>query len=140
MLTAKKNNYRRTLDSVIRFSSAIGENTTINGRFTGGENIMVRGTVKGDSDVQGTIVIMETGCWLGHLVADVVVIAGRVEGDIEARDKIEIVSGGHITGDIRSPIVAMESGAIHEGSIHMSEKAEVSKFEEKRFEAIPIVT
>ena len=49
MLTAKKNNYRRTLDRVMKFSSAIGENTTINGQFTGGENIMVRGTVKGDS-------------------------------------------------------------------------------------------
>ena len=140
MLTLKKHNYRRTLDSVMRFSSAIGENTTISGEFTGGENIMVRGTVKGDSDVNGIIVIMDGGCWIGRLVADVVVIAGRVEGDIEAREKIEIVSGGHIVGDIRSPIVAMETGAIHEGSIHMQEKSQVSQFEEKRLDVIPLTT
>lgn len=140
MLTAKKNNYRRTLDGVMQFSSAIGENTTINGQFTGGENIMVRGTVRGNSDIKGMIVIMDSGCWTGHLVADVVVVAGRVEGNIEAREKIEIVSGGHIVGDIRSPIIAMEIGAIHEGSMHMCEKVQVSLFEEKRYEGLALTT
>ena len=140
MLTAKKNNYRRTLDSVMRFSCAIGENTTINGQFTGGENIMVRGTVRGDSDVNGTIVIMDTGCWAGHLAADVVVIAGRVEGDVVAREKIEIVSGGHVIGDINSPIVAMESGSIHEGRIYMREKSQVCQFEEKRQDVLALTT
>ena len=140
MLTAKKNNYRRTLDSVIRFSCSIGENTTIKGQFTGGENIMVRGTVRGDSDVSGTIVIMDTGCWEGHLAADIVVIAGKVEGDVVAREKIEIVDGGHVLGDISSPIVAMESGSIHEGSIHMREKSQVCEFEEKRMDAMQVAT
>ena len=140
MLTAKKQNYRRTLDSVMHFSSAIGENTVINGRFSGGENIMVRGTVRGDSDVNGLIVITESGCWQGHLVADVVVVAGRVEGDIEAREKLEIVSGGHIVGDIHAPVIAMETGAIHEGSIHMREKVQLSQFDEKRLESIPLAT
>ena len=140
MLTAKKQNYRRTLDSVLHFSSAIGENTIISGQFSGGENIMVRGTVRGNSDVNGLIVITESGCWQGHLVADVVVVAGRVEGDIEAREKLEIVSGGHIVGDIHSPVIAMETGAIHEGSIQMQEKIQLSEFDEKRRDVIPMVT
>ena len=136
MLLAKKPNYRRTLDRVMQFSSAIGEHTTISGQFRGAENIMVRGTVKGDSDVQGVIVITGSGCWQGHLVADVIVVAGRVEGDVEAREKLEIVSGGHIVGDIKAPVIAIETGAIHEGSVHMQEKAQVCQFEEKRDDAL----
>lgn len=140
MLTAKKNYYRRALDSVLQFSSAIGEHTTICGQFTGGENIMVRGTVKGDSDVKGLIVVMERGCWIGHLVADVVVIAGRVEGNIEAREKIEIAASGHVLGDIRAPIIAMETGAVHEGRLQMPETSRLSQYQEKRFTAQPLPT
>ena len=140
MLTAKKNNYRRTLDSVMRFTSAIGENTTINGQFSGGENIMVRGTVKGDSDIKGMIVIMASGCWIGHLVADVIVVGGRVEGNIEAREKLEIVAGGHIVGDVCSPVISMETGAIHEGRLHMQATTQLQTFEEKRLDSMLLPT
>ncbi len=140
MLMAKKNNYQRTLDSVMRFASAIGENTTINGQFSGGENIVVRGTVKGDSDIKGIIVIMESGCWIGHLVADTIVIAGRVEGNIEARQKLEIVAGGHIVGDVCSPVISMETGAIHEGSLHMQGTIPLQPLAEECLDSILLST
>lgn len=140
MLTTNKKTHRRTLDSMMRFTSAIGENTTINGQFSGGENIVVRGTVKGSSDITGLIVIMEGGYWEGTLVADVVVVAGRVAGDIEAREKVELAPGGHVIGDIRSPAIAMETGAIHEGRLHMRPVAAVVPVEEKPLNTMALST
>jgi cytoskeletal protein CcmA (bactofilin family) len=120
----------RTLDSIIRFTSSIGEGSTFTGSFSGGENIVVRGKVQGESDVQGAVVIAESGHWIGHLRADIVVVAGKVEGDIAARDKIEVLRGAHIVGNLESPVVAMETGAIHEGRLSMHSK--LKTFEEKR--------
>lgn len=121
---------RRTLDSIIRYTSSIGENTAFNGTFTGGENIVVRGKVTGKSDVQGAVVITETGRWIGELSADVVVVHGFVQGDITAREKIEMSSGARVEGNLRCPVIAMETGAVHEG--HISMHSNVSSFVEKR--------
>ena len=120
----------RTLDSIIRFTSSIGEGSTFTGTFSGGENIVVRGKVHGESDVQGAVVIADSGHWIGQLKADIVVVAGRVEGDISARDKIEVLKGAHIIGNLDCPNIAMETGAIHDG--HLSMHGKLSRFEEKR--------
>lgn len=122
----------RSLDSVIRFTSSIGEGSTFTGSFSGGENIVVRGKVQGESDVQGAVVIANSGHWIGLLKADIVVVAGQVEGDILAREKLEVLNGAHIKGNIAAPVIAMEAGAIHDG--HMSMLSKLSSFEEKREE------
>ncbi len=122
---------RRTLDNIIRFSTSIGENTEFTGNFSGGENIIVRGHVKGESDACGVVVIAKTGCWNGKLVADNVIVAGTVNGDIVAHEKIEVLSTSKIIGNLSCPIIAIETGAIHEGHMDMN-TTKVKHFEEKR--------
>lgn len=122
----------RKRDSVIRFTSSVGEGSVFTGSFSGGENIVVRGEVRGESDVQGAVVIDESGLWSGSLTADIVVVAGKVHGDIKARDKIEILKGAHIQGNMESPVITMETGAIHEG--HLSMHGKLKSFEEKHLQ------
>lgn len=121
---------RRTLDN-IRFSSTIGENTKFTGKFSGGDNILVRGHVTGDSDTCKIVVIAATGSWDGKLEADVVIVQGTVNGDIVAHEKIEILSGARITGKLSSPVIAMETGAIHDGHVDMNTTS-IKHFEERR--------
>ena len=123
---------RRTLDKITRFSSCIGENTEFTGKFSGGENIVVRGHVKGESDACRVVLITETGCWDGKLVADIVIVEGTVNGDIVAREKIELLSGSKIIGNLSGPVIAIETGAIHDGHIDMNTTTEVKHFQEKR--------
>ena len=123
---------RRTLDNMIRFSTTIGENTEFTGSFSGRGNIVVRGHVKGESDACGIVVIAKTGCWDGKLVADNVIVSGTVNGDIVAREKIEVLSGSKIMGNLSCPVIAIETGAVHEGHIEMNTKTSVKRFKEKR--------
>jgi len=123
--------FRRTLDNIIRFTSSIGENIEFNGSFSGEGNIVVRGHVKGESDVSSTVVIAETGHWDGKLTADIVIVAGIVNGDIVAREKIEVQANAKITGNLSCPVIAIETGAVHEGHIDMN-TTKVKRFEEKR--------
>lgn len=124
--------FRRTLDNIIRFTSSIGENIEFSGSFSGEGNLVVRGHVKGDSDVNSTVVIAETGSWDGKLTADTVIVAGIVNGDIVAREKIEVLENAKIIGNLSSPVIAIETGAIHEGHIDMSTTTKVKRFQEKR--------
>ena len=128
----RKARYRRTLDNVIRFTSSVGEGTTFTGSFSGGENIVVRGEVQGKSDVEGVVVISETGKWIGELTADVVIVAGYLEGDISAREKIEVQTTANINGNLFSPVIAIESGAVHIGRIDMKNLKQIKHFKEKR--------
>ncbi|MCK5721405.1 MAG: polymer-forming cytoskeletal protein [Gammaproteobacteria bacterium] len=123
---------RRTLDKITRFSSCIGENTEFTGKFSGGENIVVRGHVTGESDACKVVLITETGCWDGKLVADIVIVEGTVNGDIVAGEKIELLSGSKITGNLSCPVIAIETGAVHDGHIDMNTTTRVERFEEKR--------
>lgn len=135
----KKPVLRRTLDNIIRFTSSIGENTVFTGSFTGGENIVVRGHVRGESNVKGAVVVAETGIWEGRLTADIVIVSGTVKGDILARDKVEVLAGAKITGNLTSPIIALESGAIHDGHMEMSSTTRFERFNEKRDEPAGLV-
>ncbi len=130
--TLKKHSLRRTLDHIIRFTSSVGENTTFTGTFQGGENIVVRGQVQGESDVEGAVVIAETGRWLGRLTADVVVIAGYIEGDVFAREKIEVHATAKIKGTLHCPVIAIESGAVHDGRIAMQHNPQIQHYQDKR--------
>ena len=123
---------RRTLDKISRFSSCIGENTTFTGKFSGGENMLVLGHVKGEGDACKVVVIGSSGRWDGKLNADVVIVEGKVNGDIVAREKIELLSGSKVMGNLSCPVVAMETGAIHDGHIEMNSTTQVKHFEEKR--------
>ena len=134
----KPRTFRRTLDSIIRFTSSIGENTVFTGTFSGGENIVVRGQVRGESDVQGSVVITESGCWYGSLTADIVIVAGIVKGNIIAREKIEVLKTGQIEGNLQGSSIAIETGAVHDGRIIMLEGGQVAQFDEKRQAPIEI--
>jgi cytoskeletal protein CcmA (bactofilin family) len=63
-----------------------------------------------------------------------VVVEGRVEGDIAARGKLDLVAGARVTGDISSPVIAMDVGAICEGQVHMGGGARPQSYTDQRTE------
>lgn len=123
---------RRTLDHIIRFTSSVGEDAHFRGTFSGSKNIVVRGQVTGDSKINGVVAISDKGVWRGKITAGVIVVAGKVVGEIVAEEKLEILATGHIKGNISGPCIAIAIGAIHEGNICMREGSDITEFKEKR--------
>lgn len=124
---------RRALDSARQFTTLIGAGTSVAGTMRGSENCIVNGSVEGDCEIDGLLVLGEQGRWRGNISAATVIISGDVNGDIVARDKLELSASARVTGTITSPVVAMAEGAIHQGGIRMTrEGAAVSSFQEKR--------
>lgn len=95
-----------------------------------GRSVVLRGELSGDEDLliegqfDGTITLPEHCLTVGpngHVKAEIrarqVVILGSVDGNITAREKIEIRKTGHVVGDLVSAGIAIEEGAYFKGSI-----------------------
>lgn len=123
---------RRTLDQVGEFATFIGPGSAFTGTFRGRDNYIVFGSVQGDCDLEGALILGETGCWTGNIAAHFVVIAGTVTGDVTAREKIELASTARVRGTLKSPVIAMAEGAVHEGAIHMSATTQFVRFSDRR--------
>ncbi len=128
-ISLTRNKGRRSLDGVDGFTSSIGSDSIFVGMIGGSGHTIVLGRVEGNSELDGTLVIGEDGCWVGDITAKHVVIAGQVEGSVTAREKMEIVSSAKIRGSLTSPFIAIAEGAVHEGEIHMGE---VKRFTDRR--------
>ncbi len=131
-LNLSRSKGRRTLDKVEGFTTSIGQKTKLNGTIIGTGHYIVYGEVDGDCDIDGAVVIGESGVWRGNIKAHTVVVAGKVIGDITASDKMEIVSTAQIQGCIKSKVIAIAEGAVHDGKLQMSDAEQLTRFTDKR--------
>ena len=96
-------------------------------RFEG--KIRFRGTLRLDGIVTGEIrseqgsgsvlVINRNAAVIGSVVSDSVLISGQVQGNVIARQSVEIFRNGTLKGDIYTSEIMIESGAEFQGGCHM---------------------
>jgi len=124
---------RRTLDAVEGFATSVGDGTKISGDIGGKGHSIILGEVTGNCDLDGTLVIGESGHWFGNIKAKTIIIAGEVDGEVFAEDKLEILSTARIKGTIRAKKLAIAEGAVHQGDVSMGD---VTRFTDKRDQSI----
>jgi cytoskeletal protein CcmA (bactofilin family) len=90
-------------------------------RFRG--RLTVDGTVTGHiSSPEGsgaTLVVNQSAVVTGDIVADSVLISGKVTGNIKAKERVEIFSAGLLKGDVHTGDIMIEGGAEFQGFCHM---------------------
>lgn len=122
---------RRILDRA-RFASVIGVGSTYRGPLHGDGDYVIHGSVVGDCDVGGVLLLARGGHWNGTIRARDVVIAGEVVGNIAAAGRVELRSSARIRGNIEGPVIAIAEGAQHEGEIRMRPIPRVHTYVEQR--------
>lgn len=127
-----KKQRRRTLDHVGEFTSMLGPESVYMGVFQGKDNHIIYGEVQGECDIEGILVLGEGSRWKGNIRASSVVIAGHVEGDIQATNKLELARTAFVHGKITCPVIAIARGAVHDGSIRMAKQTQITRFHERR--------
>lgn len=66
-------------------STVVASGTSITGTMKGEGIIQVEGVVEGEIDLKGAVIVAPSGLVSGPVTADVIRIAGRVEGVVSAR-------------------------------------------------------
>jgi cytoskeletal protein CcmA (bactofilin family) len=91
------------------------------------------GTFRIDTAMKGTLVseqklvIGEHAVIEGEIEGNYVVISGRFDGTIRAKGKVEIQTRAIVTGDIYTPCLLIEPGAVFDGQCHMLAPSQAAK-------------
>ena len=123
---------RRIRDTGTGPGTLISEGCKIEGTLYGSGNFMINGEVAGDCDIDGTVTLAHDGVWRGTIKAEAVIVAGTIEGDIEARGRVEINATARISGTVSGNAIAVAEGAVIEGDINVTNGEEPLRFQEKR--------
>jgi cytoskeletal protein CcmA (bactofilin family) len=100
--------------------SFLGEGTDINGEIKFTEIMRIDASISGaiTSD-SGSLLVMERGRVKATVQAGIVEISGIVEGTITAKTSVKIHPTGRVYGDIFTPALIIEHGAVFDGKCHM---------------------
>lgn len=128
-----KEKQRRAFDAINEFPTTVGAQSVVHGDMLGRNNCLVLGKVIGNGRLEGSVIVGNGGLWRGTLEAENVMVAGEVEGDITARNQIEVLASARIEGRLTCATIAIASGAFHQGEVRMAkEGAGLTYFAEKR--------
>jgi len=101
---------RRAVDTQAK-ESLIASDLTIEGKIEGAGHVRIAGRFKGDVNVQGDLTIEAGAKVTGGVRAKRVIIAGELEGNIEAAAHVELLEGGVLVGDVKAGSLTVAAGS-----------------------------
>ena len=111
----RKMKQSKLLPTQEKFDTLIGATTEIYGRLVLLDSVRIDGKVVGNiettKDNKVTVAIGKTGEVSGDITAHRVMVAGKVEGNIYAAERVEFHKDSIVQGDISYGSIAVEHGA-----------------------------
>lgn len=87
-------------------------------KFTG--ELTFEGKLDGEIQTDGTLLLGDTAVVNGNINAESVVVRGKVNGNITAKEKIEIKTKAELFGDIRASKLTVEEGVTFVGKTEVN--------------------
>jgi cytoskeletal protein CcmA (bactofilin family) len=120
----KKNKKLQNLDTVI------GPETVIHGNINVKTSLRVDGKVFGEVICDGDITIGESGYVESSIIARNIIIAGSASGNVQANEKLHILSTGSFNGSTILNAIVIEEGGVFQGESMMQKDKEDKEFDE----------
>lgn len=95
--------------------------------------IRIDGEIHGDIQCKSEVSIGQTAFVVATIHAERILVNGRVEGNLIANDQVEILSEGHIVGNVSNPPgkLIIHEGAVIEGQCYTYERKDTAPKKEK---------
>ncbi len=98
----------------------IGRTLVIKGEVTGAESIIIDGRVEGTIHFpDNRVTIGRNGNVAANITAKEIVIMGKVQGNVDCADRLDIRSEGLLTGDVITHRISVEEGAVLKGGVEV---------------------
>jgi cytoskeletal protein CcmA (bactofilin family) len=97
----------------------LGKDIEFEGKFSFIGTTRIDGKFSGEIFSSGTLIVGESATIRSQIHVGEAIINGEVHGDISAANRIEIDVRGKLFGNIQTPRLTIEEGAIFEGSCKM---------------------
>ena len=117
--------------------ATIGKSVIVKGELSGSEDLYVDGEVEGSISLRGqSLTVGPNGRVHANIEARNVIVHGRVDGNIQASDRVELRKSASLSGDISTARVAIEDGAFFKGSIDIQKAEPAPRLEPKPTPAV----
>jgi cytoskeletal protein CcmA (bactofilin family) len=99
----------------------IGKNVIIKGELSGSEDLYLDGEVEGNIELSGhSLTVGPNGRVRANIHAREVTLHGKVDGNIDATDRVELKKSAILVGDIFTQRISIEDGAYFKGGIDIT--------------------
>lgn len=103
--------------------SLIGQGGTLEGKVQCDTNLRIEGTFSGEIQCSGTVTVGEQGTVRSSIIADEIVIAGKVYGDVTASRRLIMTGSGQLHGNITTAALNIMEGSLLSGTVDMKQPA-----------------
>ena len=100
----------------------IVEGTKMEGTFRSESNIRIDGSLKGNVETKGRLVIGPNGVINGEITCQNAEVEGKIKGKIMVEDLLSLKSSARIDGEIFTSKLSIDPGAMFTGSCQMGDK------------------
>jgi cytoskeletal protein CcmA (bactofilin family) len=113
------NNQNKTVSAPIE-QATIGRTLVIKGELSASEALYIDGRIEGKINMpEHRVTIGRNGSVQANIHAREVVVMGKVNGNIECTDRVDIRSEGSLIGDVSTVRISVEDGAVLKGGIEV---------------------
>lgn len=117
MMSKNKNS---AADARAKVGTLIGKGAVFDGNLSAPETVRIDGTVNGNCTCKELLIVGVEGKINGDITSQNVMISGKVEGDIEAHGKLELLSTGKVVGNISARSLVIDEDASFDGRCTMT--------------------
>lgn len=105
-------------------AALLSEDVEFKGTLCFSSSMEINGRFEGEIIADGPLIIGESAVVKANVQAQsTVLIRGKMQGDINAKDKVEIAAKAQLYGDVVSPRFSLSDGAVFVGSSRTLEKS-----------------
>jgi cytoskeletal protein CcmA (bactofilin family) len=114
-----------------KLESFIGNNSHFNGDVNTKGTLRIDGTMEGNVNADW-VILGEKATLKGSISARGIIVGGKVEGNLKAKEIVEIKSKGIISGDVATNKLSIVEGAVFNGKAAMEkEEPKIVEFQVK---------
>ncbi len=105
-------------------TTVIGKSIVIKGELSCSEDLYVDGQVEGAIDPKGNrLTVGPNGRVKANVNASVVVVQGKLDGNVQASDRVDLKQSAVVTGDIAAQRISIDEGAYFKGRVNIQTEA-----------------
>jgi len=97
----------------------LGKGVNFKGKANFDGTVRIDGHFEGELTTRDTLIIGVHAVIKGSIAGGVIVSGGKVEGNIVASKKVQLLKPAVLIGDVHSPLFSMEEGVLFQGACDM---------------------
>ena len=109
-MNANQSNSKNVLNSDVELKGTL--------KFSG--ELTFDGKLEGDINSDGTLNLGDNAVVKGNINAATIIMRGKINGNVIAKEKLDIKSKTELFGDIRAPRLAIEEGVTYVGKTEVN--------------------